>query len=763
MTAELKTLVVVFLTIEAVLFLACGVAVMRKRSGQERAAILMLGYTLAAALIVLLDAAVQIGWLPALADRQAVAYFHWLAAFVLAGVLLFLVRSFVNAGDNRPWFVAVLFWLVPAAIVFSPLLGGREVLWSGAVVRFTLDDLRLLVVFGGWSTFMLGAAASAYQVYRTLRQPMYKNRLAFLVPVFLLLGINDMLHFLGMSALDDFLRLAGVMALTYVMTRVLLQDVRQVLRQSLSALAAAGLVVGAYFGGTVLQPWLRTIFPEAGADVLGIGTTLVAAAVGLALYNFLHGLIVRLVPIQSYNPSVTLRDYSLAISNIIDVERLATVAVGLIIEAMDIRRGFLFLVDKEAAPGGGAFYRLRPLRGAGEKPKHSGSLNSSSPIAIYFLQNRRPLLQYEIDFQSIFRQTPANERYFFKSLDVEVYAPIYAKNEWIGMLALGAKSSGQRYTEDDLNVLTTIAHQTAVALENARLVDNLMRLNREIHQAYQALDTANRNMEHLERTKANFVGIASHELRTPLTVLRGYTEMLLDDPGIKENPNYLKIIQGIHKGTIRLHEIMDSMFDIAQIDAHSIELHMQPVDLSMLIQTVCSGMAKTVQERQQTLIVELETIPVIKADPRTLHKVFYHLVTNAIKFTPNGGKIRVVGWALPPNQRDLPEGGVEIVVADTGVGVAPNVREIIFTKFYQPEEDLNKHSTGKSKFKGSGSGLGLAISRGIVEAHGGRIWVESPGYDEVSFPGSQFHVVLPLRRQGESDTIRISSAVKLKL
>jgi signal transduction histidine kinase len=763
MTAELKTLVFIFLTVEAILFLVCGAAVMRKRSGQERAAALMLGYTLAAALVAFLDAAAQIGWLAALADRQTAAYLHWLEAFALAGVLLFLVRSFVKAGDSRFWFVVVFFWLAPVVVVFSPLLAAREVLWSGGTVFFTLDDLRLLVVFGGWSTFMMGAAASVYQVYRTLRQPMYKNRLAFLAPVFILLGINDMLHFLGLAALDDFLRLAGVVVLTYVMTRVLLQDVRQVLRQSLSAMAALGLIVGAYFGGVALQAWAQTILPATSPVLLGVGTTILAAGLGLALYNFLHGIIVRLVPIQSYNPSVTLRDYSLAISNIIDVERLATVAIGLIIEAMDIRRGFLFLVDKETAPGGGAFYRLRPVRGAGEKPKRSGSLNASSPIVFFFLQNRRPLLQYEIDFESVFRQAPANERDFLKSLDVEVYAPIYAKNEWIGMLALGAKSSGQRYTEDDLNVLTTIAHQTAVALENARLVDNLMRLNREIRQAYQALDTANRNLEHLERTKANFVSIASHELRTPLTVLRGYTEMLLDDPGIKENPNYLKTLQGIHKGTIRLHEIMDSMFDIAQIDARSIELHMQPVDLSVLIQTVCSGMAKSVQERQQTLSVEMDTIPAIKADPKTLRKVFYHLITNAIKFTPNGGKIRVLGRAVAPNQRDLPEGGVEIIVADTGVGVDPNARELIFTKFYQPEEDLNKHSTGKSKFKGSGSGLGLALSRGIVEAHGGRIWVESPGYDEVTFPGSQFHVVLPLRRQGESDTIRISSAVKLNL
>ncbi len=103
------------------------------------------------------------------------------------------------------------------------------------------------------------------------------------------------------------------------------------------------------------------------------------------------------------------------------------------------------------------------------------------------------------------------------------------------------------------------------------------------------------------------------------------------------------------------------------------------------------------------------------------------------------------------------------MVSDTGVGVDKSYQEVIFTKFYQPGELLNRHSTGKTKFKGSGVGLGLALSRGIVEAHGGKIWVVSPGYDDEKCPGSDFHVILPIRSQGESKTVRMGSAVKLKL
>jgi signal transduction histidine kinase len=152
----------------------------------------------------------------------------------------------------------------------------------------------------------------------------------------------------------------------------------------------------------------------------------------------------------------------------------------------------------------------------------------------------------------------------------------------------------------------------------------------------------------------------------------------------------------------------------------------------------------------------------VKADPNILRKVFSHLVTNAIKFTPNNGNIHITGMIAPPSPVDLPNGGVEIIVRDTGVGVDPDFQEMIFTKFYQPGE-LGKHSTSQSRFKGGGAGLGLALSKGIVEAHGGRIWVESAGHDEVNFPGSQFHVLLPLSKQDESKTIPKGLPVKLEL
>jgi signal transduction histidine kinase len=116
---------------------------------------------------------------------------------------------------------------------------------------------------------------------------------------------------------------------------------------------------------------------------------------------------------------------------------------------------------------------------------------------------------------------------------------------------------------------------------------------------------------------------------------------------------------------------------------------------------------------------------------------------NAIKFTPDGGRIAIEGKTIKESSGS-PE--VEITIHDTGIGIAKENQEVVFEKFYQTGEVL-MHSSGKTKFKGGGPGLGLAIARGIVEAHGGRIWLKSPGYDEKTNPGTTVYVRLPVNGQ----------------
>ena len=286
-----------------------------------------------------------------------------------------------------------------------------------------------------------------------------------------------------------------------------------------------------------------------------------------------------------------------------------------------------------------------------------------------------------------------------------------------------------------------------------------MRLNRELREARLQLEKNHHDLERLDKAKTDFISIASHELRTPLTVIKGYTEMLLEDPNL--DANLRVVMKGIHEGTIRLHEVMDSMFDIAQIDARSLKPHFQSIQLGSLIREVCAQQAEAIHERKQSLVVDIPSLPHLRADTNLLRKLFHHLIRNAIKFTPNDGSISITGKHIPA-VIDLPNGGVEIIISDTGIGVDLDHHELIFSKFFQPGE-LGKHSSGRSRFKGGGAGLGLALAKGIIESHGGHIHVESPGYDEINLPGSQFHVILPLSRLETGEEQKMSEEVKFEI
>ena len=259
------------------------------------------------------------------------------------------------------------------------------------------------------------------------------------------------------------------------------------------------------------------------------------------------------------------------------------------------------------------------------------------------------------------------------------------------------------------------------------------------------LERMNQILKNIDKTKTNFIQISAHELRTPLTLIMGYSQMLEQD--MQNKPELLAMARGILEGSERMTDIVDSMLDVSRIDSNTLFLRKTGLRLDLLIRKVNKGFETAFADRDIQMTVNgLEDLPLIPADPDMLQKVFHHIIMNAIKFTPDGGTITVSGKYL--NGKEPPQ--VEVAVRDTGIGIDPALQRLIFEKFNQTG-DVLLHSSGKTKFKGGGPGLGLAIARGIVEAHGGRIWVESPGYNEQTNPGSTFIVSLPAEKQLEEE------------
>jgi signal transduction histidine kinase len=252
------------------------------------------------------------------------------------------------------------------------------------------------------------------------------------------------------------------------------------------------------------------------------------------------------------------------------------------------------------------------------------------------------------------------------------------------------------------------------------------------------LEKTNQALEQMDKTKVSFINVSAHELRTPLTLINGYAQILQQKAA--NNQELEPLAKGILEGSHRMSDIVNSMLDVSRIDSKTLRIYPSAVQVELLIEKIRKYLRPDLAERQLDIQTEgLAGLPMLKADPDLLYKVFYNLMINAIKYTPDGGRITVSGRSLSDNGKSE----VEIVVCDTGIGINPRDQALVFEKFYQTGEVL-LHSSGKTKFKGGGPGLGLAIARGIVEAHHGRIWVESPGYNESTNPGSRFYVRLPV-------------------
>ena len=742
----------------AALYLPLLFTLIQRHEEHEAATMFLGGYVLIGLLLDVAEAYWRGGRL-ALASPQVANDFQMYGALILAFLLTLTVLSFIRR-NLRTWLIVGVVWTLGFVLIVPNTLGFTDVIWTNGRYVLTLERLAPVWAILGWSVFMLGSVINVRSAYARSRQPLLRNRLNYWTPVFLLIAINDVLILGGIPLPGNPIRLAAIALATFIVVTHDPPDLVEVSRRVVTYIITTLVIVAFYVAGFTASQTVFKALPNYSPLLVGAVIALLLSFIFTPLLSLIRRWVSRWLNIQEFHPSRTLHAYSEQISNILDMQRLANVAVGLIIEAMDISRGFLFLVDSELTSDAQKAYRLRAVRNQGERQVKVVTLTSEHPVVKRLVQEQRPLLQYDLDLLPAYRAVSSSEREWFNHLEAEVYLPIFSKREWIGLLALGAKISGKRYSEEDLVTLSALANQTAVALENARLVDNLVQLNTELRQAYRSLDRANRDLERLDQTKSDFISIASHELRTPLTTIIGYTEMLIEDHSLPPAVNAM--LKSISNGTRRLHEIMDSMFDIAQIDTRTLQLNLTAVDTAELIKEVSDGLENSFQERKQTLTINIPPLPLAKADPNLLKKLFQHLLTNAIKFTPNDGKITVAARILPTHSAELPHGGVEIIVSDTGVGVDPASQDIIFSKFYQPG-DLSKHSTSKTRFKGSGAGLGLALSKGIVEAHGGRIWVESKGYDEVNFPGSNFHVILPLNNSSKNGGASLGTEVNVQV
>ena len=286
---------------------------------------------------------------------------------------------------------------------------------------------------------------------------------------------------------------------------------------------------------------------------------------------------------------------------------------------------------------------------------------------------------------------------------------------------------------------TILSHSPRMAIDIIRITLDRIRANDQ--SMINELQRSNKVLRQLDRNKLEFIQVAAHELRTPLTVLNGYVDVLRSLPNTSTNENFGEVIQGILKGTERIHQVVNLMLDLTRIGTETLQIASVPVPLKRIIDDLIHDFEKATHERKIRIFPQhADGVPTINGDPGLIEKALYQLIVNAIKYSPDGSTIIITTRPVAMNDGTP---GVEVAVRDRGIGLDAEHHELIFEKFYQVGS-VDIHSSGKTTFKGGGPGLGLAIVKGVVHAHGGRVWVESAGHDEENFTGSTFYVQLPI-------------------
>lgn len=295
--------------------------------------------------------------------------------------------------------------------------------------------------------------------------------------------------------------------------------------------------------------------------------------------------------------------------------------------------------------------------------------------------------------------------------------PLQIKGRTTGALLFARARGGQSFGAEDRTFVRAASHQLAIAQENVRLAS--------------ALDAATLEAEKVERAKSHFMSLVSHELLTPLTLLNAQIDILEAEAQQGAAPGVAELLPGLRSAMQRLEYVTDEVLNMVLLDRGELPLHPEPLDVGELLGEVRAMMLPSARRRHIELVCVDNGEPLSATIDRwRIQQVLVHLVLNAIRYTPDGGRIALAYGSTPT--------GLRLSVKDNGIGIPRQEHERIFEKMVELGS-IEHHHSGLEGFLCSGIGLGLSIARGIVQAHGGRIWVES-----AEGAGSCFLIDLPV-------------------
>ncbi|MBI4379666.1 MAG: response regulator [candidate division NC10 bacterium] len=355
-------------------------------------------------------------------------------------------------------------------------------------------------------------------------------------------------------------------------------------------------------------------------------------------------------------------------------------------------------------------------------------------------------------------QSPYDRIEAFRS-QVFAIAPLVVQGRAIGVLGADRKHNRRPFDPPTRELLQLLAAQAALAIDQARLYEaqrtTAIQLEATVEDRTQELTAANVRLQEASRHKSEFLANMSHELRTPLNSVIGFSELLLDRTVGTLNEKQTRFLTNIQNSGKHLVQLISDILDLSKVEAGKVVLRVEPLPVAMTLEDILVIARGLAHKERQTVETQIDPdLPPLQADPVRFKQILFNLLSNAIKFTPDGGRVIVTARRVPSAESGVRSGVdstshvarrtsdpgefIEIAVADTGIGIKAEDLPRLFQEFMRLEAAATKRYEG--------TGLGLALTRRLVELHGGRIWAESAGEGL----GSTFTLVLPFDGPGEA-------------
>jgi len=430
-----------------------------------------------------------------------------------------------------------------------------------------------------------------------------------------------------------------------------------------------------------------------------------------------------------YSYQTVLTDLGRRLTKFLELDKLSLLIVTTLMNTMKLDRTVILLRE----PGDGEYQIQKNI---GFKEENGISLVKDNFLTIRLEETQKPLVYEEISL--IIRDSTDREerkkleklRENMKRIEAALCLPLLMEEKIVGMIVLGNKVSGDPYSEQDIDLLTNLSNQASIALQNAKLYDQVQDLSQNLQEKVdfqtKELREAYEELQKLDRAKSEFISIASHQLRTPLTAIKGYISMMIEESYGKPPEKMRKPLENIYLSNERLIKLVNDLLSVSRIESGRIEIKLEKVSIDEIIVSLIEELKGLAREKDLYLKFEKpeKPLPEISVDEERIRQVILNLIENAIRYT-NKGSITI--------SAKKSDSKIQISIKDTGEGISKEEIPYLF-------ESFSRGSAG-TRFWTEGAGLGLYVAKKFVEMHNGKIWAESPGRGK----GSTFYIELKIR------------------